>query len=371
MATGSSASSAQESPAAAAAERVDYSIAGIIGSQLSNPVTVMQDILREFTQHKKMSRTQMNALNSAMESVRKATKQAQQLSRLAEGRLRQSHERLNLTEIVDSTIDELAETVRQRGVEVQRNLKQVEVIVDPGLLSSLVEAAIEWALTMGRRLQVSLAIKNWPEHGLLSFRYSQGTPVPGSEEAEDTLGWHLLDQIARAMGVKVERIASPDGGVLVIEFPRTVKTLEGLTAVEVDAGGTGGDTQIMESKPLAGHRILLVTADAPLAAEVKLICREMGLMVDSVPTTMQAVRFVELDQPHLIIIDESLKDPKFDELREDLLRNDPNYPFVEIAKSSSTIHMASWMGDSISRVGRDALRGQLPSVIVMEMAKTI
>lgn len=370
MATGSSASSSQETPAAAAAERVDYSIAGIIGSQLSKPVTVMQDILRDFTQNKKMSRTQMNALNSAMESVRKATKQAQQLSRLAEGRLRQSHERLNLTEIVNSTIDELAETVRQRGVEVQRNLKQVEVIVDPGLLSSLVEAALEWALAMGRRLQVSLAIKNWPEHGLLSFRYSQGTPVPGGEPAEDTLGWHLLDQIARAMGVKVERITSPDGGVLVIEFPRTVKTLEGLTAVEVDAGGSDS-TQIMESKPLAGHRILLVTADAPLAAEVKLICREMGLMVDSVPTTLQAVRFVELDQPHLVIIDESLRDPKFDELREDLLRNDPNYPFVEIAKSSSTIQMASWMGDSISRVGRDALRGQLPSVIVMEMAKTI
>jgi len=262
---------------------------------------------------------------------------------------------------------------KQRGVELYRNLKPVAVIVDPGLLSSLVDASIDWAAEFGRRLVISLEMKHWPEHGMFFLKASESVAAGGinseGHSEQDGLSWHLLTEIGRVMGVSVDRVTSADEGILMIEFPRTVKQLEGITAVEFD---TGGDSAMhSESKPLAGHRILIVSTDDALKSDIKMICRSMGLIVDSVPTSRQAVRFCELDVPHMIIIDERLHDETMDELREDLHKTDPNFPFLEIAVASNTLEMASWMSGSMTRVSKDALTSQLPSIMVFELAKVI
>jgi hypothetical protein len=59
----------------------------------------------------------------------------------------------------------------------------------------------------------------------------------------------------------------------------------------------------------------------------------------------------------------------FDELREDLLKSNSNFPFLEIAIESNTLEIAGWMTDSMARVSRDALRSQLPSILALELAK--
>jgi hypothetical protein len=367
------ASASADATAQAQVDRSDFLLAGVIGSQLSVPLATMQQIVQEFTRTRRISRSQMQQLILSIESARRVAMQSQQISRLAGGRLRQSHERLSLHDIVIQALDDRSQAFQQRGVEVYRSIKPVEVIVDPGLLSSLVEAAIDWASELGRRLVVSLEIKNWPEHGMLLLKASQ-TVATGGVHSEgtpdgDTLSWHLLTHIGQAMGVTVDRVTSTDESILMIEFPRTVKQLEGLTAIEVDAGGDS--SMHSESKPLAGHRILLVTNDDALRTNVKMICRNMGLIMDSVPTTVQAVRFCELDRPHMVIIDERIRDSYFDELCQDLLRTEPNFPFLEIANESNTLAVASWMSDSMTRVSRDSLRSQLPSILVFELAKVL
>jgi hypothetical protein len=366
-------SSGAEPAATGAAEHADYMLAGIIGAQLSEPLSTMQYVVQEFTRTRKISRSQMQQLQIAIETARTVAKQSQQIARLAGGRLRQSHERLSLDAVINEALDQRAEAFKQRGVELYRNIKPVEVIVDPGLLSSLVDAAIDWAAEFGRRLVISLEMKNWPEHGMFFLKASEsvaegGLRSEGRAEAEN-LSWHLLTQIGKAMGVSVDRVASADEGILMIEFPRTVKQLEGLTAVEVDGGGDSA--MHSESKPLAGHRILVISTDDMLKSTIKTICKSMSLIVDTVPTTIQAVRFCELDIPHMIIIDERLHDAQLDELRTDLHKIDPNLPFLEIANASNTLEMASWMSGSMTRVSRDSLRSQLPSIMVFELAKVI
>ena len=44
----------------------------------------------------------------------------------------------------------------------------------------------------------------------------------------------------------------------------------------------------------------------------------------------------------------------FDELRQDLLDHNVNFPFIEIAQGSNIVEVASWMGDRMSRISRDA-----------------
>lgn len=342
---------------------------GIIGAQLAQPLAAMQAVLAKLERNPAVPAIQRAALGRAIASAHEIALKSQQISRLAGGRLRQSHERLRLDQLLADALDARSDGFRQAGRQVRRKIKPVEVIVDPGLLWSLLETAIGWAEGEGTQIQVSLDIKNWPEHGMLVLRAAHpALDAQGEALSVETIDWHLLQQIGQAMGLLVERSAEGGHSIVTIEFPRTVKQLEGLTAVEMNVGG--GDSSFLgESRPLAGHRVLLVTADEYIRAEVKNACDALGLVMDTTPTTERAIRLCELDKPHMIVVDERLRDEAFDALREDLLRIDINFPMVEIASDANTFEMSSWMGDSISRIGRDALRSQLSSILVMELAK--
>ncbi|RYX91348.1 MAG: hypothetical protein EOO28_26140 [Comamonadaceae bacterium] len=347
-------------------------LSGAIGEELSEPLAAIDRVVQDFTRTRSISRSQIKTLRDGIAAARRIAMQSQQISRLAGGRLRQSHERLSLDSIVNHALDERSKNFKQSGIELYRNLKAVDIIVDPGLLSSLVDAAIDWASERAQRLVVTLEIKNWPENGLLWLKASQTIATSNDNEPveeRDNISWYLLSQIAQAMGVGINRISSPGEVMLMIEFTRTVKQLEGLTAVEVHAGGDSGF--MSESKPMAGHRLLLVTTDDFLRASVKQICRTMGLMLDTVATTEQAVRFCEMDKPHMIMIDERLRDASFDELRADLHRYDPNLPFVEITDQPGMLEMASWVSGSMTRVSRDSVKTQLSTIIVFELAKVM
>ncbi|WP_298932712.1 hypothetical protein [uncultured Ramlibacter sp.] len=345
----------------------------LIGAELAGPLSLMQGVMQDIKRNRGITRSQVAALNDSLAWAQRIAQQSQQIPRLAGGRLRQSHERLSLDQMLMDVVVSRGPLFRKTGVEIEHHLRQVDVIVDPGLLCSLLEVVVDWAVEQGKRLQLSLTIKNWPEYGVLVLKASQHVATADDARGQggaDTLNWHMLQQIAQVMGLMVDRVVGTDHTVLRIEFPRTVKELEGLTAVEVDVG-RDSHSRYSDSKPLAGHRLLLVTADRNLRAHVKHICSSLGLVMDTALNPEHAVRFCEQDKPHVIVIDQELRDEIFEELREDLLRSDINFPFVEIARDSNTFEMSNWMGGSISRISRDVLDAQLPSILAMELAKVL
>ena len=348
----------------------DYALVGQFGAELAEPINTLHSIVQAFNQTRHMSHAQMVVLVSAVESAMRVTRQSQQIARLAEGRLRQSHERVRLDELLHQALTDLGPTLQAQGIEVFRNIKPVEIIIDPGLLSSLVEAALAWGCSQGKRLVVSLGIKNWPEHGMLAIKATSLPGQPARPAHLDTLTWQLLVLTAQTMGVTLEREIIENGeALLVLEFARTVKQLEGLTAVEMDASG---DSSFHNgTKPMAGMRILLVSNDPLVRAEVDEAGRLLGLMVDKVPSTEQAQRYVKLGMPHLIVIDERLNDDAFERLQNNIRSTDPNFGFIEIADDSNTFEISSWMSDSMTRVSRDVMRAQLPSVLTLELARAL
>lgn len=367
-------------PAAAGGpDRNELLLAGIIGEQLSGPIDTIDRVVREFSSTHRITRTHIQSLKDSIELARRISMQSQQVARLAGGRLRQSHERLSLDHIVNHALSERSAAFNRKGLELYRHIKPVDIIVDPGLLSSLVDTAIDWAAERCQRLTVSLDIKNWPEHGMLVLKANQAitsapapdssAPAPQDLEVNDGISWYLLVQTAQAMGVTVNRVIAHDEITLTIEFARTVKQLEGLSAVEVDVGG---DSSIYsDSKPMAGHRVLLVTVDEAVRGQVKQVCRSMGLQLEVVPSSLQAERICEMDKPHMIVIDERVRDARFEALWEDLRRFDSNLPFIEITNAADTLEMASWVSGSMARVGRGSLAAHLPSILVFELAKVI
>lgn len=359
------------SPILQSTERKDLPLITVIGEMLSGPLEAMQSLIDQLSKEGTVTPEHISYVQGALAVVRSVSRQSQQIARLGGGRLRQSHEKLKLDDLLRNSLVDRQALFRQHGVELQHSLKPVEVIVDAGLLVCLIDAALEWSLSMGRQLVITLEMKNWPEHGLLNIRAKGGiatgldNTVHAGDES-DTLAWYLLVETASVMGVSVDRAVSESESTLTLEFPRTVKRLEGLTSVEIDTGQGhfSGDT-----KPMAGHRVLVITNDNLLRHEIQNAANSMGLVVDFVLDSRVGMRFCEFDVPHMVIIDERLRDDIFDELSEELRKTDPNYPFIEIASESNVLEMAGWMSDSMTRISHDGLRNQLIPILAMELAK--
>ena len=180
-------------------ERKDLPLIAVIGEMLSGPLEALQSLLDQLSKEGTATPAHIGSVTNALAVVRSVSRQSQQIARLGGGRLRQSHEKLKLDDLLRNSLAERQALFRQHGVELQHNLKPVEVIVDAGLLVCLVDAALEWSLSMGRMLIITLEMKNWPEHGLLNIR-ARGGVAPGlgvnalTEEECNTLTWYLLSK---------------------------------------------------------------------------------------------------------------------------------------------------------------------------------
>ncbi|MBC5764707.1 hypothetical protein [Ramlibacter albus] len=368
---------------AAGASTLDgLALAGLIGGELARHTRVMNRELQELHARKLLSRDQVRALRHAIADAHIVAIRAQQIARLGNGRVRQSHERLSLEQVVRNIAQERERWLKAQHVLVDLHLSDIEVIVDPGLLVSLVETALDWAASQGSKIQLWLEMRNWPEHAVLTFKIAAPillaeeeatAPNSADDPFENNVAWCLLLQLARAMGVPVDRFHVPGQFVMQLEFPRTVRKLEGLTAIEVDVGPGAAPNSDWEtgSRPLAGHRALLICDDPAVKEVVLRVCKGAGMQVDCSPTMKQAVRSCELELPNIILVDERLRDEKFDELRLDIQRHDVNFPFIEIADENNVFEVSSWVGDALSRLSRDTLSHQLVPIMAMELAKVI
>lgn len=350
----------------------DYSVVAALGTLMDPPVNVAKHALHGWIESGAIAPNLAKPVQDALAELHRLSQNSQLLARVAEGRWRQSHEQINLDSVVKRALDERVALMQHRGIELHRSIKPVAVLTDLDLLTHLILAAIDCTARPGTRLFVLLEVKNWPAHALLSLRATRAVVVTGRPEhthdEPDPLNWHLLTEIARALGVTVTSTGSEDERTLTLEFVHT-KQLDGLTATEMDSGAESwGSTP---SHAMAGNRVLVVTSDTSLGEDAKSICRAMGLMVDSVPTSLAATRYCEMEPPQLIVLDERLHDKQFDQLRADLLKAEPNFPFIEIGQDNGTLSISSWTGDSMTRVTRKEMASQLPQALTLEFAKIL
>ena len=126
--------------------RTDFGIAGVIGAELSIPLHTLRRIIQALGESDRLSAGEARELEQALEQANLIVRQSQQLARLSEGRLRQSHERVSLDQMVQSALHERQDAFQERGILLAQAIKPVEIVVDPGLLSNLVETAIDLSL---------------------------------------------------------------------------------------------------------------------------------------------------------------------------------------------------------------------------------
>ena len=184
-----------------------------MGAEIAGPLTAALERINTLISTGRIDRLGLRALRENVEAARHAGIIGQQLTRFASGRLRQSHERLQLADVAVQVLSHRSRESHARGITVKPMLKAAEVIGDASLLFSLLNSLLDWSMANAQS-QVELTIESPlpPGSARMVCRFASG---PNDELAEgsgtltsnglDSLTWRLLAETARAMGLSVDR----------------------------------------------------------------------------------------------------------------------------------------------------------------------
>jgi hypothetical protein len=348
-----------------------------VGCEIAGPLTAALERIHALTTTGRIDKASLRALREEIESARHAGMVAQQLTRFASSRLRQSHERLPLADTLQSVLAHRARETQARGIALAPKLVPADVIVDASLLFSLLNTLLDWALDHARsQIGFTIDVKAWPANARLACHFTDqpadelddGAPPTRPPVPLDSLSWRLLEQTAWTMGLPIAR-SLDDGHVRVtIEFPRTARDeAEGLSTIELDQGfGLSSN-----SKPLAGSHVLLVASRREMRVRLRDAIRHMGLVVDIVSSMQEAQDFCRDGLPHAIVFEGILNGGKLTDLRSGICAELPDFPFIEIVEEGSSFAMSGFGGAAKGRVGRDAIESALPSVLMFELSRSL
>ncbi len=345
-----------------------------IGAATATPLTAALERIHALITSGKIDRAGLRALRDEVELARQAGMIGQQISRFASGRLRQSHERLQLADTLKGVLSHRHRETQARGIVLKPALKPAEVIVDASLLFSLLNAVLDWALGHARsNIEFRIDMKSWPAHAQLVCRFGHRPPdLPATSEAApdpstlESLSWRLLEQTSWTMGLPIHRQDDATQTTLTIEFPRTASDeIDGVSAMEIDEGFAPSSN----SKPLAGSHVLVIASRRDVRVQIRDALRSMGLIIDFVNSVDEASEFCREGLPHAIIIESIQRGEKFAQLREEISNEVPDFVFIEIIEEGNTFEMSGFSGSNVARVGRDVIDSSLPSALMFELSK--
>ena len=345
-----------------------------VGSEIAAPLTAALERIHVLTATGKIDRAGLRALRDEVEQARQAGMIGQQLTRFASGRVRQSHEVLQLEEVLKGVLALRTRETQARGIALKPQLKSARVIVDGSLLFSLLNATLDWALANAHaHIDFTVDLKTWPAHARLTCRFAHRPADQADEEDAnvlpprlDSLTWRLIEQTAWTMGLVVDRKDVAGITTLVLEFPSTTgDDMEALSATEVE----DASLQSGNSKALAGSHVLVIASRREMRVLIRDALRNMSMLVDFVSSVDEATSFCREGLPHAIIVESIQKGGRFSAFRDEILFEVPNFVFIEILEQGATFEMSGTNGATMARIGRDVVAASLPAALMFELSK--
>lgn len=336
-----------------------------LAEQFTEPVSNLQSQIDQLLAKGRITKLEHRALNIPAERIKLAGVSAQQINRFYGGRIRQSHEKVNMAELVEGVLQERKQELGILGIALRRKLKPVEVLIDPTVAHTFVNAVLDWGMPFGNRVDVRVDLNAWPQHARLQMRVANDGVPPSSSTSSDSLSWMLIRQVAAASGgIDLERHVTAEGVNFTAMFNRTVvQAVDGISAVDLS------DEHSSMFKSLSGTYVLTISPSLQIRADVRDALREIGISSDSVVDFRQARDAIKARMPNLIVVDSEIKDEEFEQFRDDLLREVFEFPFVEISPDDSSFDMSGFGEFSMAKVGRGNIREALGTAVMFELAK--
>jgi hypothetical protein len=335
-----------------------------LADQITVGVSALQNGIDQLLAKERITALEHRALSVPTDRLKMAGISTQQINRFYGGRIRQSHEKVDMAQLVEGILQERKNELGVLGIELRRKLKPVEVLIDPTVAYTFANAVLDWGLPFGSRIDVRMDMNAWPKHARLQVRVSNDGVPPSSSAMLDSLSWVLIRQIAQtAGGIEIDREITDEGVGFTAMFTRTVQAVDGISAVELS------DDHSSMFKSLSGIYVLTVSPALQIRADVRDALREIGVLSDSVVDFEQAREAVRSRMPNLIIVDSEIKGDAFESFRRELLREVFEFPFLEISPDDSSFDMSGFGELSMAKVGRGNIREALGTAVMFELAK--
>jgi hypothetical protein len=323
----------------------------------------------------RLRRAEAKALSDAMHQLRATSLRAQQVTRLAGGRIRHAKERVDLAELIGHLLKERGAEFTASGVAVRGELHPVDVLLDPPVAISLLNSIVDWALSFSQEVVLKLEAPQWPGPALLVARVT--TPPrqppepsrgagwnarPRGRRLNDGLHWMLLRQMAQSAGLEVRRTSEPGVAVLTIEFPKTFNSADGVACLElVESGPSAG--------PLRNGWVLVVAKDDALRTQALDALRKMGIDAVAVPSLAEARTTLEDGKPNVLVTAYDIEAEEIAEFRQQALGGEERCPLVEITRDLPSFHLSGFDRFETPKVGREQLAAELPPTVLFELVK--
>lgn len=352
-----------------------HELLGQVGRELAEPLTAALERVTTLTTTGRIDRAGLRALRDEIDRARQTGIWCQQIARLASGRIRQSHERVHLTNTVQSVLAYRAREMHAKGLQLSQSLLPIEINLDASMLFGLLNALIDWWLDCAHgTVEVRMDTRNWPVRAQLHCTFAHhppDQPSPAADSANtrvDTMHWHLLEQTARSLGLVFDRQIDATHVRLRLEFPDTVHTLAHAPEARHDDYGF---VDSVNSKPLAGSHVLVIAGRRDLRLQIREALKSMGLVLDFVGSVREAVEFCQEGLPHAIVFEGALRSRQFDQLASGIRQEVPEFVFVELVDQGRTFDISSISATGMARVGCDGIANALPSALVYELSRVM
>ncbi|MDE2564900.1 MAG: hypothetical protein KGL50_03875 [Burkholderiales bacterium] len=300
----------------------------------------------------------LRALQFEVEQARRAGIVAQQIVRLRAGAFARASERIDLAALLHEALRQQGREIARRRLQLRLNLMPAAVASDATLLYALLQAALDWAFALAASpldlvLDAAAATGGVP----LSIRLAADAAGP---EALDTMAWRLLEQLASALAIPLERRCS--GGRLTLRL-----TLPGAGPAAAGSAVESTDSLLSLSQPLAGRHLLVVAARRDTRQRLREALRPLGSMIDFVPSVEVAQAFCAGALPHALVYEAGLGGERFDRLRDAILAREPGLALVCVAEEGSWVEVRNEGPRQLTSVGRDAVAQALPAALLFEL----
>ncbi|MEJ5990053.1 hypothetical protein WG902_08645 [Ramlibacter sp. PS3R-8] len=326
----------------------------------------------------RLRRSEAKALSDAMHQLRGTSLRAQQITRLAGGRIRQARERVDLSELVQHVLDDRAAELEAAGVGITSDLQAVDVLLDPPVAISLLNSTIDWALSFSKQLHISLAQAEWPGPAQLRVRVTTPPPAqpappsgvgwtvrPRGRRLNDGLHWMLLRQIAASSSLGVARTREDGAALLTIDFPKTFLSTEGMACLELTDHNDG------PSAPLRDTWVLVIAKDDRMRTEAVDALRKMGIDAVAAKDTEQAGTAIGDTRPNVLVTGYDVPTDQIAAFRRDVLGGEDRCPLVEITRDLPSFHLNGFDRFETPKVGREQLTAELPPTVLFELVKVV
>jgi hypothetical protein len=321
----------------------------------------------------RLRRAEAKPLSDAMHTLRGTSLRAQQITRLAGGRIRQARERVEMAVMIQRMLQERAAEFEAAGASVRAEVRAVDVLLDPPVAISLLNSIVDWGLSFSKELVIQMAPPQAAGPARLRVRVTtpKRAPVaplrtggwnmrPHGRRLNDGLHWMLMRQMATSAGLLVTRSGEDGVAILTVEFPQTFLDTEGVSCLELEATNDGS------------HRdawVLVLAHDDQVRQQAMDSLRKMGIDAVAARDFAQARTAVIASRPHVVVASYDIDRDALMDFHTERLGGEARCRLVEITKELPTFNLSGVDHFETPKVGREQIAQELPPTVLFELVK--